>query len=405
VAGLAALVIGACESQGDVHRPVLLTVADFQALLDDPKAPEAIVPGWGLPDGIRLDRIIEVGPMGPTLVKRDVYTDGYKSAYLTTEVWAGFDEVWVQPVYVAVTGYPTDTPPTRLVGSAGKWRPIFGVGPDSAFYSPYWQTIYFRIPDDVDIDTIQSVRDVMRHGFDFRPAEGRVMALAPPEVRVPERLLSSMKGEELVGGPTPGGEGVYDGQKMPFLDFGTDTFEWNAALEVDEVPLYVWVTRDASGELHQLDMPTVGGSGPPYSNTFPRVVSGKPKYGSYWRIYTVELQPGWRVFAPDAFTDVRRRLSATPYLYEDPPYAADLQHLDPAAATAYDDWAGRVLRNPDCVKNAKAVNPSNNADDPCEYVDAQASIEALVPRSAIRRTDIVVTCPFITYNFKPIVLP
>jgi hypothetical protein len=415
VAALAALGLGACESRGDARRPQLLTVADFQALLDDPAAPETIVPGWGLPGGMRLDRIITVRPDGPTLVKRDTYTHGYKSAYVTTEVWAGFDEVWVQPVYVAVTGYPDDKPPTRLIGAAGKWRPIFSVGPDSAFYSPFWRTIYFRVPDDVDIDTITSVRAVLEHGFDFRPAEGRVMAIAPPEVLPPERRLSSNEGLELTGGPSRG-EGVYDGQKAPFLDFGTETFDWNDALEVDEVPLYVWVTRDASGELQQLDMPTVGGSGPPYSGIEPRVIDGRPKYGSYWRIYTVEIQPGWRVFAPPIFTDVRERLSTTKYLYEDPPYAADLKMLTAGDATSYDDWAGRVLQNPDCVSFKLAVDPTNGIGGQvmdaagksypvCQYVDSQAKIEALVPRSAIRRTDLVVTCPFITYNFAPVVLP
>jgi hypothetical protein len=415
-AALGALLGGACERHGDARPPLLFTVADFQALRDAPEPPQTIADGYGVPGGLRLDRIIAQDAAGASLAKRDVYTHGYKSAYLTTEVWAGFDEVWVQPVYVAVDGaYPIDKPPARLKGKSGTWRPIFSVGPDSAFYSPYWETIYFRIPADVDIDTIQSVRDVYAHGFDFRRAEGRVMVLAPAEVGVPPRHLEAKNGEELVGGPTPS-MGVYDGQDAPFLDFGTSTFEWNDRLEVDEVPLYVWVTRDATGALQTLDMPTVGGSGPPYSGLEPRVIDGKPKYGSYWRIYTVEIQPGWRVFAPPFFDDVRKRLATTEYLYEDPPYADDLKKLtDPVEATSFDDWVGRVLKNPDCVKNPVAVDPSNvmepalmhdGVEDPlCEYVDSQAKIEALVPRAAIRRTDIVVTCPFITYDSAPLVLP
>jgi hypothetical protein len=404
VVALAALLSSGCESRGDVPHAQLLTTADLEALVNNPDAPRTIVEGYGLPGGMRLDRIIKIEGGVPQLVKRDTFTHGYKSAYVTTEVWAGFDEVWVQPAYVAVKDYPAGAAPARLTGVSGKWRPIFGVGPDSAFYSSFWQTIYFRIPDQDDVDTFNSVRDVFARGFDLRPAEGRVMALAPDTVDVPPR--QEMKdGLDGVGGPSKGGVGVYDGQPQPFLDFGTGTFDFETDLVVEEVPLYVWVARDANGELQTLDMPTVGGSGPPYSGREPLVVDGKPKYGSYWRIYTVEMQPGWKVFVPPDFSEERGRLPA--YIYDDPEsrYAADLQNLDAGGKLSYDDWVGRVATNPDCFKDTNAIDPSNEAANACRYVDSQAAIERLVPAGDIRRTGIVVTCPFIMYNYRAVVLP
>jgi len=72
----------------------------------------------------------------------DTRTDGYRSAYVTTELWAHFAEVWVQPAYVPVTGWNADGTPVRLLGPDGHWHPIFSVGPHSAFYSPFWQIVY-----------------------------------------------------------------------------------------------------------------------------------------------------------------------------------------------------------------------------------------------------------------------
>jgi hypothetical protein len=408
LSGLAALAGGACESKGDVQRAQLLTASDLQALLQQDPPPETILDGYGLPGGMRLDRIITGEATSAVLVKRNTFT---------TEVWAGFDEVWIQPLYVAVEKYNPDAPPTRAVVPGKKWRPIFGVGPDSAFYSSYWQTIYFQIPEGEDLDSFRSVRDVLTRGYDLRPSEGRVMAIVPDSVSAPPIVTMPAPGGEEVGGPAPG-IGYYDGKEMSFLDFGTETFTWNADLAVEEAPLFVWVARGEDGQLHALDMPTVAGAGPLYSGRKPQIVGGKPKYGSFWRIYTVELQKGWRVFAPPYFSDARNRLASTRYLYEgqDLPYAAVLQSLDADTAPSYADWVGRVLLNPGCVENEFAIDPSNKGDvnlenpdksvDPvCQYVDAQTTLEALVPTDAIHRTDILVTCPFITYEKKALVLP
>jgi hypothetical protein len=36
--------------------------------------------------------------------------------------------------------------------------------------------------------------------------------------------------------------------------------------------------------------------------------------------------------------------------------------------------------------------------DPCVWLDSQAAIEQLMPHEAIKRTDVLVTCPFVSYH-------
>src|SRR5262249_5539984 len=114
------------------------------------------------------------------------------------------------------------------------------------------------------------------------------------------------------------------------------------------------------------------------------------------------------------YQEDRRRLQGTPDLYA-LEYSAALTNLTAVDAPMYSNWVGRVVENPACVKNEFAIDPTNAGDvhlmhdgivDPtCEYIDSQLKIESCVPAGAIRRTDIVVTCPFVMYNGRAVVLP
>ena len=67
---------------------------------------------------------------------------GYGAAYVVTEVWTDFDELWVQPAYVPVKGWSAGKPQPLTL--PGPWEPIFSVGPGSRFYSPFWQIFSLR---------------------------------------------------------------------------------------------------------------------------------------------------------------------------------------------------------------------------------------------------------------------
>src|SRR5205085_8845979 len=75
------------------------------------------------------------------------FSEGQPAAYTTTEVWQHFPAVWLQPLYIAITGF-VDGAPKFLPAAA----PIFGVGTRTRFYSPYWQIYYVTVPADLRPD-------------------------------------------------------------------------------------------------------------------------------------------------------------------------------------------------------------------------------------------------------------
>ena len=114
----------------------------------------------------------------------------------------------------------------------------------------------------------------------------------------------------------------------------------------------------------QLPIPTVAGTGPPYSNTpppfslNPTTPAGGPAftshYAGYWRLYTVVLPPEARVFAPPARPDV----------------AADLRQAAPDFPL-YEPYSDTII----------------NATEP--VVRGVAGMVALEPRPASRVTSTV----------------
>ncbi|HSZ81654.1 MAG TPA: hypothetical protein VLA14_05205 [Polyangia bacterium] len=399
--GLAAL--ASCEATPGPATPQLYTTADLQRLLATGET--TIAPDAGVPGGLPLSLMIAAGANQDTLVPRLTFTglDAYRSAYVTTEVWTHFDEVWIQPMYVLVDGYASDgTPERHQFGPAGAaaWRPIFGVGDQSKFYSPYWQEVYFELPAGADPDSFRSVRDVVDRGVSLTPANGRVVVLAPDTVSPPTPVGGMANGPIAIGGPTRG-TGLLDGAPASFLDFGEGTFTWNDDLVVQEVPLFVWVARDAEGQLQRLDIPTIGGSGPLDSNTTVKMAGDRPLYGSYWRIYTVEVPAGMGVFAPPVAGDegLRAGLGTLGDLSMDGKYGANVLSAPSSALIA---WEGRVATNPDCFSDVANIDEQAGS---CVYLDSQTKIEAIAPNDTIHKTDILVTCPFVTYDEIALTLP
>ncbi len=402
---LLALVALGCAAPDARARPVLLTTADFASLVAAGASPdEGLTPGYGLPGGMPLKRILSQPGGTPTLELRETFTEGYRSEYVTTEIWAGFSAVWVQPVYIPVMGYAANGTPIRAAPEDE--HPIFSVGPGSAFYSPYWEVHTFEVPAGDEVASFKSVRDVLDRGVNLREGEARVMSIVPEGVEPPTPTDVKNPDNEFVypkiGGPTKR-TGLLGGNVVHFLDFNGGTFTWDTYGVIEEAPIFVWVARDATGELHALDLPTVAGTGPLYSNR-PAQVWGPnqdiPKYGSYWRLYTVEVPSTAQVFAAPDDAATRAALDAFPSLV-----AAT---YDPTLTAAGNNsqYAGRVMVNPACVAktdNAEPYFPKDNPAQPnCRYLDSQEKIEHFIPGAAIVRTDILVTCPFVSYHDAPV---
>ena len=103
--GLALAALGCDEPPPNPARPRLLTFADFEALAGSGDPEATFATGEGVPDGLRVKDFVTSDMAGYHLPLRTTWTEGYRSAYETAEIWTGFDEIWVQPAYVPITGF------------------------------------------------------------------------------------------------------------------------------------------------------------------------------------------------------------------------------------------------------------------------------------------------------------
>jgi hypothetical protein len=367
---VAAAGAAACSAAPRPPNPQLTTLFDVQTLYAG-GAPEtfAVATDAGLPGGIPISHL--AGPDGALTVGR-AWAEIYQVSYVTTEVWAFFDRVWVQPMYVPVTSWVNGTPAT-LKDASGSWRPIFGVGAGSGFYSPFWQTVYFDVPDGTPIDAITSVRQVVDGGYALHPSAGLVAPLTPADESITDAAAGGYKFLT----------GWLDGADARFVQFPVIPFWWDGADVVEEVPLYYFLFRQPDGSLAQLPIPTVVGTGPPYSHTPAPPQIGtmlSPKYSAYWRIYTVVVPPGAVVYAPpgDSLAHDLGTIGA-PVLTDPTDYG-----------TIVADAIGRVALNPSCFAGDAA--PDSYL---CTYLDSQAHIEDNINPGDIERTGITVTCPIV----------
>ena len=138
---------------------------------------------------------------------------GLRRPYLTTEVWSHFDEVWLQPMYIPVIGWEDGRPRrSRPWGRAGS----SASGPGSGFYSPFWQIVYFDVPE--------TAKDALRR-------RARCWTGISAALRTGPDGVAGAGGHRRAAGGTScrqQANGWVDGQAAPFLDFGKATFTWNA---------------------------------------------------------------------------------------------------------------------------------------------------------------------------------
>jgi hypothetical protein len=372
-----ALAAAACSEAPRPPNPRLWTIFDLQPRSADPTA--AVAADAGLPGGVPVAQVL--GADGFTLAVRDTL-DVYDAAYVTTEVWAHYDRVWIQPMYVLVTGFDAGAPVPVKVD--GKVQPIFSVGPASGFYSPFWQTFYVQVPADVVPEALSSVRAILDSGYALVPGPGRTVSLVPDGTTLPVS-------PEL--GVPRAGQGWIDGTPISFLDFGTGMFTWDASGVVAETPLYHFVFPTADGTFVALDVPTVAAPGPPGSNLgAPPTVDNQLRYAAYWRLYTVNVPLTAAVFAPPDQTDPGF-LDAlkTTALSLDVTYSPDVASNPDVAR-----YIGHVSASPTCF----AASPLDL--EACPWLDTQDHIEGRIDPSAIEPTAITVTCPVVSVNGKPI---
>src|SRR6185369_129603 len=77
------------------------------------------------------------------------FTEGQGSAYITTDFWRDWNEIWIEPMYVLVTEWNAEDPEQNRLpavpGGTEPSGPIFTVGTGSKFYSPYHRVVYVEV--------------------------------------------------------------------------------------------------------------------------------------------------------------------------------------------------------------------------------------------------------------------
>ena len=108
----AAIAVAVGCSQSDVPpSPAVFTLFDVQALYAEGRdGDHPIAVGSSLPGGIPIRQLMS--PDG-VLKVQPTWAEGYNAAYVVTDVWTDFDELWIQPAYVPVKGW---TQGVRAVG-------------------------------------------------------------------------------------------------------------------------------------------------------------------------------------------------------------------------------------------------------------------------------------------------
>jgi hypothetical protein len=380
--------LAACDAPRPAN-PRLWTLFDVDALYAggaDSTTP--IAADAGVPGGVAIGSMLEADRK--TLYVHPSWAESYATGYVTTEVWSRFDQVWVQPMYVPVTGW-TGGQPQRVVDAGGDFHPIFGVGPDSAFYSPFWQLIYADVPADTADGALTSARQIIDGRYPLHPSTSWVAPLGPPGSQ-PLALDTTL----LPSGGTKSGTGWVDGAPVAYLQFPGAPLGWDDDLAVAEVPIFHFIFLRDDGTLVAPDIPSVLGTGPLYANTpAPIDMNGRatPRYNAYWRVYTVTVPPGARVFAPPS--------SSLAGALQDAGVPTDipggLSYDTRFEGYPLDDLLGRVAVNPDCFTSLDSSDPHGGT---CVYLDSQADIEGNLPRGAIARTDVTVTCPLVSFQGK-----
>lgn len=393
-----ALLAGACGVPAAPASARLWTLDDYAALYQGGGTAPGVAP---LPPAAPLQKLLAMGDGGHyRLVIAPTFEEGYPAAYVTSDAWQGFDEVWVQTLYVQVSGFGTAGEPLLFPADDPRSRPIFSVGQKSRFYAPYWEVLYVQLSADMtggfqSTTAILSNRDrlppLRRGGARTMSLLSAGLMIDPPEIN--RDLDPALPPPDKVGPTVTRGHGFLDGSPVDYLDFGSAQFQWDADRVVGEVPLYELSFRDDAGQLQPFGGPKVGGFGPPFSGRAPQPVSTatQPRYGGYWRFYTVELPARARIFAPPQFPMFRDALLANHV-----PIAEGAGDIAAAAAEDLRKFVGRVTLDQSCFDNLQAITQCNS------WLTSQEQLESELDITAFNKLDVTVTCPFVSYAGVPV---
>ena len=381
---LAILALAACEQPAAPLPSRPWTTFDLQRAYNTQT--RVLVGVEGAPDGFPHDAFVKGGQ--PLIPISSAFTEGGFSPYITTNLWANFPEVWVQPMYILVTGWNAEKHDWDRLPGAG-W--IYTVSEQSRFHSPFWRVYWAEVPPGTPADKYTSSAQLLRNHVPLTPGPGRLVTVVPDGTVLDQPPTSPFAIPELMLPAVRSMRDYLDGRKISAIDFGPDRFEWNEYLEVVEQPFFVLVTCSSRTVCGPSGAPNIGGTGPLFERRPAIVPNRRPRFGSFWRLYFVTLPagegPGLYIPASveaDTREGLRSKLSALPAPV--PGFKPDPEH------------EAEVNRHyMQVALNAATCFASQEAFAGCQWLDSQRAIEERLPQ-AIKRTGITVTCPFVGYD-------
>lgn len=334
-----------------------------------------------------------VGDEGPTLQYKPAFSESQPMGYITTDFWANYPQIWLEPMYILVTAWNASPPAANRLRDemSNPSPPIFSIGLQSAFWSPFWQTYYVEVPAGTPSTKYTSTKQLFDDHLVMHAGPNRFASIAPDGLSLPSSgditaailawapNVAAYLGQNSVDDIVNSSKtefGWLDGVLVPFFDFGTDNFEADANQEIQDVPLFLFVRPDANGGLKPAGIQNVGGVAPLFSHVPGRVsTSNRPQFGALWRLHFVTLPPTAGAFAMGNYT-VAIGTGGSP---------TDLAPM-----------VGRVALDTTCFQNL-AMGPSV-----CTWLDSQRAIEDNLGEKAIQRTDLQPACPFVMWRGKAV---
>jgi hypothetical protein len=359
VIGLAAAA-ASCNARVREERQVW-NLYKIEAALD---ANTPVAASEDLPAGIPASAFLTRSSSSVTLNVQRAFAEGAPAAYVTTEIWVDYyDAVWTQPLYVPAIDAMTLVPDGRRV---------IAVGPDSSFYSPFWQR-NVAVVGNVPSDRYQSVKKLLDDASQVIPGGMRTGPLHPPDVIGTLALPKPWDAWNVPLQTVPTGEAVREDEGtvevFGLFDFGPNLFELAVEAHgaiVEASPMFVFAKPDGGLNVEE---PRVLGAGDVASDP----AGPRPRYGGLWRLYKVWL-PG----------------TAGPFHGADHPAARDASAADPL------EYEGRFALDKACF-DAAANFPGG-----CVWLDSQAQLESVLGEGHLEPTDIMQTGPIVLWQKKAV---
>jgi len=346
------------------------------------------------PAGLPCNYFVNAGVTGNDVLQfKLAFSEGQPMGYITTDFWANYPEIWLEPMYILVTAWNADLPANNRLKNPDTMKatgPIFSIGPQSAFYSPFWQVFYVEVPAGTPPTRYTSAKQLFDDHLVMHQGPNRFASIGPGNLFLPsaddismivQLLGASPIGDYLLKGigdlpnvllASQSLTGWLDGASVSYVDFGPDNFDVGAGQVIQDVPLFLFKHYDDNGNLTLAGAPNVGGVAPLFSHLPGRLSeSGRPQFGALWRLHVVTLPPTAGVFQQ---TDA-------------------LAAIDRGADAAV--MKAKVLRV--ALKSSCFMDLAADTDT-CVWLDSQRAIEDNLGDKAIARTDLQPACPFVMFN-------